>query len=101
MIVDAHAHFGQGLRSTAPYGPLFEAYTADQLLRHLDAAGIDRAVCFPPRWQGGRFIDPDYRKATPPSPRECGRTLTGWWVPSGQSEVRRPGGRRAPTSAGR
>jgi len=63
MIVDAHAHFGQGLRSTAPYGPLFDAYTADQLLKHLDAAGIDRAVCFAPRWQGGTFIDPDYRKA--------------------------------------
>lgn len=63
MIIDAHAHFGPGLVSTAPFGPLVNLADGASLLAVLAASGIDRAVAFAPRWQGGTFVDPDYRHA--------------------------------------
>ncbi|MBI4278223.1 MAG: amidohydrolase [Armatimonadetes bacterium] len=63
MIIDAHAHFGPGLRSTAPFGPLFDIPNGRSLIGRMNRTGIQRAVAFAPRWQGGAFIDPDYRKA--------------------------------------
>jgi predicted TIM-barrel fold metal-dependent hydrolase len=67
MIIDAHAHFGPGLAFDHPMGPVLKAHTADELVRLLDDAGIDRAVVFAPSWQGGSggtdFIDPNYERA--------------------------------------
>jgi predicted TIM-barrel fold metal-dependent hydrolase len=61
--IDAHCHFGPGLRRARPFGPLKELATADDLLAELSKAGIERAIAFAPRWHGGDFVDPDYRQA--------------------------------------
>jgi predicted TIM-barrel fold metal-dependent hydrolase len=62
-IIDAHCHFGPGLQRRRPFGALKDLPTADDLLRDLSDAHIERAVAFAPRWEGGEFVDPDYRQA--------------------------------------
>ena len=62
-IIDAHCHFGPGLQRRRPFGPLKELPTAEDLLMDLSEARIERAIAFAPRWQGGDFVDPDYRQA--------------------------------------
>lgn len=66
-MIDAHCHFGPGLRAKAPFGALSEADTPAKLLETLDAVGIERAVIFAPTWQGGwdgdDFVDPAYEAA--------------------------------------
>jgi uncharacterized protein len=66
-MFDAHCHVGPGLRARRPFGPLYEADTADKLIALLDRVGIDRAVAFAPNWEGGwdgtDFIDPGYEQA--------------------------------------
>ena len=64
MIIDAHVHFGPGLRHYSdPIGPLFPLDTVDALLRMLDRERIDMALVVPPRWYGGEFFDPNYEEA--------------------------------------
>jgi uncharacterized protein len=67
MIIDAHTHFGPALAPDRPLGPVVPAPTADDLLHHLDGAGIERAVAFAPSWQGGAdgqdLVDPNYERA--------------------------------------
>ena len=62
-LVDAHCHFGPGLKRGHPFGPLREYNSATDLIDQLAAVGINQAVVFAPRWQGGDFIDPDYSRA--------------------------------------
>jgi uncharacterized protein len=66
-MIDAHCHFGPGLRAQAPFGPLFKADTVTDLLGLMDGVGIEQAVIFAPAWQGGwdgtDFNDPSYEKA--------------------------------------
>jgi predicted TIM-barrel fold metal-dependent hydrolase len=66
-MIDAHCHFGPGLRAQAPFGPLFKADTTSDLLALLDGVGIDKAVIFAPSWNGGwdgvDFNDPSYERA--------------------------------------
>jgi hypothetical protein len=63
-MIDACVSFGPGLRAQRPYGPLYDATTAPQLVKMLDRVGIDQAVVHPPDWHGGwagvDFVDPNY-----------------------------------------
>jgi uncharacterized protein len=67
MIIDAHTHFGPGVTADRPFGPVVAGSTAQDLIRQLDCAAIDRAVVFAPAWKGGTnerdFIDPNYVQA--------------------------------------
>lgn len=67
MIIDAHAEFGPGLGTDSPLQPRLSTVTDDELIAHLDEAGIDKAVVHAPRWLGGRaradFVDPEYEVA--------------------------------------
>jgi len=61
LIVDAQVHiWGANTpdRPWPPYGPGNEhrpvPFTADDLLREMDQAGVDRAVIVPPSWEGDR-----------------------------------------------
>ncbi len=62
-IIDAHVHFGPGLRDDRPFGALRKLLTADDVIAEFDRVGIERGVAFAPRWQGGEFVDPDYGQA--------------------------------------
>jgi uncharacterized protein len=61
MVIDAHVHMGPGLKNHAE-SCLFDAYTAEELIAAMDAAGIDAGIVFAPLWQGGEFDDPSYEK---------------------------------------
>ena len=61
-IIDAHAHLGPGLRNHGEGSCEFSAVTARELVAALDRAGIDKAIIFAPLYEGGEFIDPDYRR---------------------------------------
>lgn len=62
-LIDAHLHFGPGLTDDRPFDALRPLSTVAEAIGEMDAAGIDRAVAFAPRWRGGAFVDPDYSKA--------------------------------------
>ena len=61
-IIDAHAHLGPGLRNHGEGSCEFSAITAQELVAALDRAGIHKAIIFAPLYEGGEFIDPDYRR---------------------------------------
>ncbi len=61
-IIDAHAHLGPGLGNHGEGVCEFSSITAKELVPALDRAGIDRAIIFAPLYEGGDFIDPDYRR---------------------------------------
>jgi predicted TIM-barrel fold metal-dependent hydrolase len=62
MIIDAHAHLGPGLANHGEGACEFDATTASKCVAALDAAGIAKAIIFAPLYEGGDFVDPDYRR---------------------------------------
>lgn len=62
MIIDAHAHLGPGLANHGEGACEFDATTGEKCVIAMDAAGIDKAIIFAPLYEGGDFVDPDYRR---------------------------------------
>lgn len=50
LIVDSQVHIWTGHKPTNPAHRQVTDYTADQLLREMDEAGVDAAVIHPPGW---------------------------------------------------
>jgi predicted TIM-barrel fold metal-dependent hydrolase len=61
MLVDAHVHMGPGLGNHLG-GCDLDTITAEGCIAVLDKAGIDKAVIFAPLYEGGDFLDPDYKR---------------------------------------
>jgi predicted TIM-barrel fold metal-dependent hydrolase len=61
MIIDAHVHMGPGLANHQGTCDV-DAVTPEQCLTVFDNANIARGVTFAPLYEGGDFVDPDYRK---------------------------------------
>src|SRR2546428_14195646 len=52
-IVDAQVHIWGSGPPTTPTHRQVEAFSADELLREMDEAGVDAAVLHPPGWDPG------------------------------------------------
>jgi predicted TIM-barrel fold metal-dependent hydrolase len=63
MVIDVHAHLGPQVGAGVK-GASYPSATADDLVKVMDAVGIDRAVVFPTHWQNrGLPADPNYEHA--------------------------------------
>jgi predicted TIM-barrel fold metal-dependent hydrolase len=60
MVIDLHTHVGPGLAQHENMTTPITSETGADLVRLLDESRVDKAVVFPPLWEGGDFLDPNY-----------------------------------------
>jgi len=82
MIIDAHVHMGPGL-ANHDGGCDLDAITPEQCVAILDKAGIAKAIIFAPLYEGGDFIDPDYKRGNV-AVHEAARRFPDRFIPYGR-----------------